>query len=67
MTFSVTLTTILCTHDIAKKKDEAGMPVDCWQHKYNIEFAVTVMMSANGEPENKQFSTEKLHNSKKKF
>ena len=43
------------------------MPVDYCQSKYYIGFAVTVMTGANAEPENRQFSIEKLHDIKKIF
>lgn len=42
------------------------MPVDYCQSKHYTGFAVTVMMGANTEPENRQFSEEKLHNVLKK-
>lgn len=41
------------------------MPADCCWSKYYIGFAVTVMMGANAEPENRQFSGEKLPDTKK--
>lgn len=40
------------------------MPADCCQLKYHIRFALTVMMGANEEPENGQFSKEKFHGTK---
>lgn len=49
---------------IAEKKVRARMPADCCQLKYHIRFALTVMMGANEEPENGQFSKEKFHGTK---
>lgn len=43
------------------------MPADCCQLKYDIRFVLTVMVGANAEPENGQFSKEKFHGTKTVF
>lgn len=53
--------------DTAEKKVGARMPAHCGQLKYDIRLARTVMMGANAESENGQFSKEKFHGTKTAF
>lgn len=43
------------------------MPADCCQLKYDIIFTLTVMMGANVEPKNGQFSKKNFHGIKTTF